>query len=449
MPRSRGFLAGPDEGMLYNNILPSIQDAWKAIGLRKHRPERPGHYVVRKKPPGSWPTSFSEIEDYKNAITFCNGTVIELLSFYKKDPGRGGNYQWGMVDEAALIDEQELLKSTKAGMRGQRHRLTRLPIPNKMPVPYGKVIQWQGRWYWEIVWDKNPLYRGLFCTTTQPWLKSGQWVTQVSEKEEWEYVESTAYDNIDVLGLDYIEDLRMDLPDIIFRVEVMNETINTLSESYYPYFDEHKHIYVGSMYDPERELDISLDFNAGFNSMIVGQYIGDVFYIFDCLWGKGNLIVEDLINKFCGQYDSHQKKQVNIYGDQTGNNRQANNRETAFQSVEKTLRQNGWQYYRPHTGKNPPHKRRHELINSGLREKDTSPLPPVRIHRDHCKALIVSINLAPIGPNFSKDKSSETRKSVRAEDATHLSDAFDYLYYGKFSHKAPGLGSSGIDLFIS
>lgn len=450
MPRSRGFLAGPDETMLFNLILPSMQDAWKRMGLQKHTNANPGHYVVGRKPPAHWPSSYSEIEDYSRAITFCNGTVLEILSFYKKNAGRGGNYQWGFVDEAALIDEDVLKKAASAALRAEPMRLTRMPIPKKMPVNFGKCVQLSGQWYWEFRWKDNPMYRGLFCMTTQPWLKSGAWTRETKNDSKWDFFESTAYDNLDALGgIDYIEDLRTDLPDLIFRVEVMNEEINAVVDGYYPYLDELKHLYTGDIYDPNKELLIGMDFNAGFNSMIIGQEIGGVLYIFKVLWVKGNLVVSDLMRKFCEVFANHKYKSVEIYGDQTGNNKSAVNNMTAFETVEQVLREHGWKYYRPVTGRNPGHKRRHEVINGGMMEREDSKQPPVRIHRDECKSLVISMTLAPIRSDFSKDKTSEQRKSVRDEDATHLSDCYDYLYFGKYQHKAPVIGgSSGIDLYI-
>ncbi len=434
MPRGKGMLGAATLDIIYNKALPSMQEAWEKLGLRKHTTRMPGHYVIGKKPPTHWPTPYNPPELFDNVISWSNGSCTELISLYNKNAGRGGNYQWVSIDEAALIDQDIFSKSIMPARRGSYHKVARIKVPTRVKVPWGKCVNQGGQWYWLAPFKDNPRYNSVRLYTTMPWLRSAYWLFDLKESEKWKYMESTAYDNIEALGPDYIPELRETLTDLVFRVEVMNERIDSVENSFYPYFDEGTHTFIEEMKRSNEPLDIGLDFQAGFICMVVGQMINGTYYIFDVLYVKGNLLVEDLIAKFATKYKRHDHKLVNIYGDQSGKNRSVTSKETAYEVMEKILNKLGWQYYRPDTGLNPNHKEKHEVINNGLKESIGSPLPRLRIHKHKCKSLIMSIHASGITMDFRKDKSSENKKSIPAEQATHLSDAFDYLYYHKFKH---------------
>jgi hypothetical protein len=139
------------------------------------------------------------------------------------------------------------------------------------------------------------------------------------------------------------------------------------------------------------------------------------------------------------RYAMHPVKIVELYGDATANNRRLGARPMFDQAVER-FRHNGWLCLNRSVGKLPGHEMRHILINNILSKKNLR-YPNISINSNKCKALILSIINAPIKADYSKDKSSESRK-IPQEMATHLSDVFDYIICSKYAGIVMGTGDS-------
>lgn len=433
MPRARAFLASYNLETIKNFSLPSIIARLEELG------EIQGEdFVVNIRPPDWFEKPYQPPTSFKNVMSFSNGCCIDLISMYTKNAGRGANFQMGMFDEAGLINKETHDKALLGTMRGNLHKVARFDLEEvglqPEEIPFGKVVKKGGRMIWEAPFRENPLYLARFYVSSMPWTASGKWLLDFEEDPNAFFVESTAFDNIEVLGEEYIDNLRESLPSVIFDVEVMNQRLTKVENGFYSEFDEDKHTITKPLYDPTKELDISLDFNTGFNSLIVGQFINQVAYVHENIYVKGNLIVEDLIEEFLRKYDNHQNKRINIYGDRNGNNKRADSRKTIYEGIEEQLIGAGWQVYRPHKGLDAPHKDKHEKINLALRERPGSGLPKIRINKFGCKALIISVNQAPLADGFKKDKRSERRLTGtdHREEATDLSDCLDNWYMFRF-----------------
>ena len=172
--------------------------------------------------------------------------------------------------------------------------------------------------------------------------------------------------------------MRRAMPELTYMVEVENHRLTQLPDGFYADFSDKHHVTREDVYDTDRALLISLDFNAGFNSMVVAQEYGGRCHFIDELYVKGNKIVEDLIQEFCAKYENHTDKYVEIYGDRTGNSRHANSKSTIYEGVENVLNKNGWRYFRPAKGVDSPHAEKHQLINTAFKEDPKSGLPPIR-----------------------------------------------------------------------
>ena len=428
MPRSRGFIAGADDTKIKLSSLPSIIEAWEMLGM-----EEGVDFVVGRRPPSFFLEPYNKPKRYDKVISFANGSAIDMLSFYNKNPGRGGNYQWGIIDEAALVSKVILDRSLLPAMRGNYHKLARLEIDARIEIPYGRIEEKRGKAEWVIPFNQNPRYMMIIYSTTIPWSSAGNWIFELEHDDLCEYVEATAWDNLAVLGPNYIPRLEKSLPPAIFKVEVMNERIKQLEDGFYPYFQEEKHVITQNKYDPNKQLEISLDFNAGFNSMIVCQERGDIAYMHDALYVVGNKLVSDLIDDFTEKYKNHKFKKVIIYGDRNGNNRHADSKLTIYQKIENNLREKGWTLYRPQKGLDAFHKDKHEMLNLALRETSQA-LPKIRVYKANCSPVCISIMQAPMKEGFKKDKRSESRLkgTERRVEATDLSDCFDNWYYAKW-----------------
>lgn len=428
LPRAKGFLAGLTYTQLTSNTVPAMEGAWQAHGLREYDPKTGfGHYVKGKRPPSDWIKPHQPPSNYENVISFLNGYTIQMLSMDRAELARGGNYDFGHIDESALMKEEHVNKILTPMIRGNNYR-----FPN------------------------NPHHQTFCDYTSVPWLPSGQWVFKTEELVKQEpdnyfFLESTAYDNVAVLTEDYLRKLRNGMTPLEWDVEVMNKRLTKLPNSFYPSFSEEKHavwktytythddktgltLCVDSDRDPNRLLELSFDFNAAFTSVIVCQEHGNEFRTLDALWVKQSTtnVLDALVEKFCDAYEGHGKKELLIYGDRNGNNKQANSNLTYYQQIMQALAARGWASTLMVQGLDPDHRLKHIAINQMLGE--TNPrLPVLRFNRNKCKFLIISIQQSPIKPDWTKDKRSES-SGIEQERATHLSDCFDNIVYRKYGH---------------
>lgn len=427
LPRAKVFLAGLTYTQLLLNTLPAMSDSWKSHGLREYDAKAGlGHYVIGKRPPAEWLKPYQPPRSFENVVSFLNGYTIQLLSMDRSELNRGGNFDGGHIDESGLVKHEHVTKILSPMIRGNIYRF-------------------------------NHYLHQTFCDyTSVPWMPSGQWVFNTEDlaneqPDEYFFLESTAYDNVDVLGEKYLRDLRNGMSQLEWDVEVMNKRLTKLPNSFYPAFSEDKHgvwktytyqhddetgltLPTDSDRDARRPLEASFDFNAAFTSMILCQEHGNEFRVVDALWVTQSLtnVLDALVGKFCDGYEDHQAKHLLIYGDRNGNNQQANSNLTYYQQIQAKLLERGWTSELMVQGLDPDHRLKHIAINELLAE--TNPrLPVIRINRNKGKFLIISIQQSPITPDWKKDKISE-RQGIPQERATHLSDCFDNIVYRKYGH---------------
>lgn len=108
MPRSRGFIVGATYMQILTLELPPMIAHWERLGYYQNV-----HYFIGVKPPRAWrkqwPSAYHMPQRTDNLIWWYNGSVIQLISFDRKDTGsRGGSFDWGLGIEAALLPKPRL-----------------------------------------------------------------------------------------------------------------------------------------------------------------------------------------------------------------------------------------------------------------------------------------------------------------------------------------------------
>lgn len=440
MPKSRGFLASSTYAQLLNSTLPAVESKWAQMGLVEG-----DDYVVGIRPPKSFDKCLDEPRKYENVVSFANGRRIQLMSMDRPDLQRGGTFTDGALDEAALVSHEHVTKVMIPSLRG-------------------------------FVREFNTPLRGMFrAYTSIPWKPSGYWTLEYEDKARatpgmYFWQEANAYDNIDVLGQDYLTRLEAELPYLEFLVEVMNQRVRKVNDAFYHKFDPDKHTYSvrylydagergivtnGTMdphYSATEVLDLSFDFSGYFNCATAWQegnitdgrtrrkaeYCLHQFYV-KSTEGK----VAELVDKVCAHYINHKFKMVRLWGEPRGHDPKADTPRTMFQQIQDRFIRNGWTVeIRVRPGQVKAHKERNYFMNETLAETNGA-MPIIRFNEVTCKDAIISMQVTSMKHDFQKDKGSESDRAFPQEHAPHFTDTVDYYIMQKHGHRMGRRSSRG------
>jgi hypothetical protein len=437
LPRALAGLASRTFKQVQEIVIAQSETVFNQWGFyeydAKNRPN--GNYVINKRPPSHWWTPYNSPKSFDNTITFAKGYTVFFLSADRKDTQRGTNFDQYFQDETAFSKQDFYTDIVRAGLRANKKK-----YHDTRPGRKG---------------HNHPLHWLIAHFSSAPRTLSGSWIynfeelaKKYPEKNYW--LEATAYDNLEFLPGDYLESAKEDMPALAFDIEIMNRRPKKVDAAFYAAFNTQKHCYTAYGYDFDEEtgiwkstpndydtfkpLEVSFDFNNAFTSVIVCQDFDKEFRVIKELWVKqSNLdLVTQLTNNLCQHYKHHLKKKIFVHGDYNGKTKSAGNTQTFFQLIFSILRINGWEVH-DMVDNNPNMPVRYKVVNVILAE-GTDRLPKLRINEIECPNLVLSIAYAgTIKDTFEKDKSAERDKTVPQEKATHLSDAFDYIVFKKFS----------------
>lgn len=424
MPRGKFYLSSTTYNQLLTKTLPPIFEKWEEFGLIEDV-----HYVVGKKPPHWFKMPYKKPKkNFEYFIFFFNGFALELLSLDRPDKSRGGSYEGGLIDEAGLIKEEHFTKVLKFATRGN---------VKKFESPH---------------LNQTSLY------TSIPWKPSGQWILEFESKakadpDSFFFLESTAWDNKDILGEDTIRGWEKTTPYLEFQIEVMNKRIQMAEDAFYHAFDPDKHGYQpkyiygkGSRgletksvedIDLNALLECTFDFSGWFNCVSVFQEKKNVERMvrsYSVTHEEGKIVA--LVDKFCNAHTNHKFKFVRIWGEPRGFDKNPIG-DDLYTIIKKRFQLNGWQCeIKARRGKSDDHEIRHTFMNDIFAE--TNPLyPKFRANEEYCKDPMIALKMTEVLPNFKKDKSNEKDRKFNQAHAPHYTDGIDYYfmdkYYGKFS----------------
>lgn len=451
MPRSNGVLVGETYVQIENKVMNSMKES-----LEQHGYYEDIHYVIGRKPPISWPRAYGGINDYKHVMSWYNGTVVEFLSQDgSATSGRGGNIDWVLADEAARLDEKKFKTDVIYTNRGNLNRLAIYPDGTKR------------------LFSACPLHHSSLIVTSTPVEAKGQWIIRYEElarlnPKKVKFLRASAKVNRENLGEDYFQRERDGIPDWLYDAEVNNIRISTVDGSFYPKLREDVHCYnqydqayydrlkasvlPSSRYDkdvdPNRPLDVAVDFGSRINSMVVCQENGRELRALKNLFVKSPRMIDDLVTEeFVPYYRAHINKVMHLWYDPSGNVSVANSRRTYAQQLISKLQQHGWDV-RVHTSPtayNERHSHKYNLWKTILSEESES-LPLFRINKTNARELFISMSNAPAiehsSKDIRKDKKSERSKTIDQAHATHLSDTIDLIIVGKYLARQLGFGAS-------
>lgn len=483
MSGSTGGIVVPTFKHGLTNTLPGLFAAWKRWGYI-----RGIHYVIGRKPPKTFAKPIIEPAEYEHVISFYNGSCAVIISQDRPGSSNSLTLSWLLIDEAKFIDYNRLKEETLPANGGIKSHFGRHSCNHSILILSDMPQTQKGSWFLHYK-DKMDVevIRGIEGLVYDIWrLKekikaSGKdvpkaLVYQLRHKDRQlnqlrsvatYYREYSSIENLQLLGENYIRQMKRDLTPLTFQTSILCQRIGIAKDGFYSSMRE-KHKYdasnfeyldeiAQSFYEDENnggwsmlngQLDcradrdcnplapicIGMDYNANINWIVAGQPSGRRLNVLKSFYVKFERKLPALIDDFCGYYQFHQNKTVVFYYDTTalGSNYAVNEQDFRWVIIHEFER-HGWQVNDVYLGNPMRHDEKYLLINQAFQGKQR--LMPF-FNRQNNDDLILAIQAAGVtrGRNgFHKDKGGEKLAESEEdllEHRTDGTDAFDTLYIG-------------------
>jgi hypothetical protein len=487
MPRSSNAFAGATFKQLLTRTLPPVVSALERLGYHKDI-----HYVIGHKPPAAlkYEQPFEPALEYDRFMQFKDGTGFHLTSQDREGKNRGFNLNFILADELLTLDKKKLEDEVFASNRGgpeifKKSKLNHgWRLASSMPtsaksnwiLEYGNYYDEEGNSIW-LLWNR-------ICRLQLQFIESKIKEEQLSLLKEIQAMKkslrfyadksgvlfsvSNVFDNIKIVGLDYIREMRRQMPLNSFRLEILNEKITAVENNFYKLreevhlYDAPNYSYLDNLeYDFTRlsvedsrmdsdvnlgePLDLGIDFGGVINSVRIAQENHMDLITGRPLWNyrflksfyvKHPKGLTELVNDITAYYAHHPCKELNIPYDQTAIGRDAV-RALYIDELTALFIAKGWKVNAVYLGQAAGHHARYLLYEKMLGENDAS-FPVLRYNRTNDKDGILSMQLAGLltkKNGFEKDKRPEQSTKIPREQATDLSDAGDILLCWKYLSK--------------
>ena len=244
MPGSTGGIVVPTFKHGLTNTLPGLFAAWKRWGYIKGV-----HYVVGRKPPRSFSKPITEPADYEHVVTFYNGSVAIIISQDRPGSSNSLTLSWLLIDEAKFIDYDKLKDETQPANGGIRSYFGHHSFNHSMMVLSDMPQTTKGSWFlhYEQKMDKE-LIDTIKGTIYKIWqtkqriadLKAAhqtvptylpsylKWLDQSLNKMRSVavyYKEYSTLENLQLLGEEYIRQMKRDLTPKTFQTSILCQKI--------------------------------------------------------------------------------------------------------------------------------------------------------------------------------------------------------------------------------
>lgn len=482
MPGSTGGIVVPTFKHGLTNTLPGLFAAWKRWGFINGI-----HYVVGRRPPKSFAKPIIEPSDYEHVISFYNGSCAIIISQDRPGSSNSLTLSWILVDEAKFVDYERLKDETLPANGGIKSHFGHHSCNHSMMILSDMPQTQKGSWFLHYedkmdkeliatiegtvyeIWRTKERIRALNAkgVAVPSYLKSylRRLDTNLNKMRSVAvyYKEYSSIENLQLLGENYIKQMKRDLTPKTFQTSILCQKIGIAKDGFYSSMKEsHKYnasdfAYLDSLgYDfnpnlldcradadvnPHAPICIGMDYNANINWIVAGQPNGRRLNIIKSFYVKFERKIPALIEEFCRYYANHQNKTVVYYYDTTalGANYAVNEQDFHW-VVCHEFERHGWQVEDVYLGNPMRHDEKYLLINQGFAGKQR--LMPF-FNRQNNDDLILAVQSAGVsrGRNgFRKDKGGEKLAETEEDLLQHRTDgtdAFDTLYIGceKFPHR--------------
>ncbi|MFN3802868.1 hypothetical protein [Belliella pelovolcani] len=475
MPGSLGGIVSITYDKLLNMIIPALKVGWERMGYKENV-----HYWIRKAPPEDLniPKAYRQPDTNQHLIKWFNGSAQLLISIDRVNISNGASLAYIYADEVKFFP-REKFKEVLLTLRGQAHLYGDLSCCESMLLTTDQPRpEMPGEWIFEfekesddetaliilaIQYEIHQLVCELDKTRGKRRTKELQrqidrYLDDVNELRKKLTVVSRAstIDNIHALGIQVIENYKKMLTPYEYGLSVLNKKQKRSENAFYYLLSEEKHGYYAPNIDfidqqtgsskqdcrwdgdllLNHPLEISCDYNSAINWVIVGQEKQESFDIINSMYVLKPKKIRHLVTQF-DKYYSYKKDVNNVvyfHYDHTAIGENASTDLSFYQEWIDLLKAKGWNVVPNYIGKASSHSSRYKIWEWVLGGDEG--LPRFRMNMANNLELFTSMNGTLTRKNkrgnFEKDKTSEIKKSVPPEYATHGGEAADALIWAKY-----------------
>lgn len=473
MPRcSVGFVV-PTFKKALTNTLPSMFAVWEEWGYK-----RDTHYYVGVRPPknSGFPPPLYPVADYSHVISFYTGAVGYLLSQDVVGAANSLSYDALDVDEAKFVNFDRLKDEAMPANRGQQKIFGHLSFHHGMLITSDMPVTKKGSWFLNYQEKCDPELISMIQSGVVELYRIKRRIAEIEAdggnaqrlivdyralRDDIEkmrsvalyYGEFSSIWNMQILGEQYINQMKRDLPPLTFQTSILCKRIGITKDGFYSCLTE-KHLYTAydnsyllnkqyKFSDLQKEcclqdsdltegqpIAIGMDYNANINWLVCGQIDGNKLRVLKSFFVKYERKLPELVADFCEYYRLHNCHEVIFYYDSTalGSNYAVNDEDFKF-VVCREFERHGWTVTPTYIGNPMAHHEKYLLINRMLSGQAT--LTPL-FNEGNNEDLLISIRTAGVYNN-RKDKRGEKLAETeedKLESRTDGSDAFDTLCVG-------------------
>ena len=467
MPGSAGALLSPSYTKLKTLTFPAIAAALARWGYQQGR-----HYTVGVRPPRElrYKSPIIAPFEWRNVICFYNGSIVHLVSFDRPMSTNSLSLDYLIGPEAKFLNHEKIVGEVLPAVRGNRQHFGHCPWHGGVYFSTDMPSTAQGRWILEKEAEMDPalielikrIYlerQALLQHPTAANLKRAATLAghlQAARARATFFATYSTLENLEVLGEEWFHDQARRMPRKAFRTAILNQRTQEVESPYYAALDLEAHTYEPpttpwaeqARWEPAPEPDcrwdadlledaplmVALDYNAGINTLVVGQVAGQELRTLNAFYVKAPSTLRDVVAAFARYYAPRAHRGVWYFYDSTAVARTAATPECFADVVINTLQAAGFLVMPLYMGRPKRHNIKYIYINDALRGQGAYLRPT--FNRVRCATLLAAMQRAGTdygSGGFAKDKREEKKPETAespAELRTHITDAWDTLFLG-------------------
>lgn len=479
MPGSSGAFIASTYKRALTNTIPGTLAALESWGYK-----RDIHYFIGRRPPKIAGFGKPRIEpaEYEYVISFYNGSIVYIISQDRPGTSNSLTLDYLICDESKFLDFEKLKDETFPANGGYKGYFGNRSYHHSMLIISDMPTTKKGSWFLRYKEKCDPrLIETIQGVVYEIW-KTKERICNLQKKGDEVpsylkyylrkmykdlaelrsvavyYKEFSSIENLEVLGENYIKQMKRDLPPLVFQTSILCQHVGIMKDGFYNNMRENVNYYVAnnnnyldsleykfdkisdesslqdSDVNPNAPICIGMDFNANINWIVAGQPQGRTLRVLKSFYVKYERKLREVVQDFCKYYRHHKDKTVIFYFDGTalGSNYAVNDEDFAT-VVEDEFSKNGWECHPVHIGNPMRHMEKWLLISEGFAGK--SGLIPM-LNSNNNEELILAMETSGVykgAEGFKKDKRGEKLAETeedRLEYRTDGTDAFDTLYIG-------------------